>query len=192
LELKTRRDGKTPDYVQKDCSHGPNIGHGILSLVELVPQRDEGQHMHDSNHDAHEDQAVGHVHIRYHHVLEENLRAAEVAIHRSLGALQKGSIHAVNGVQRPVESGPEVTQVPHPSEEGRDVDVARAESKNGEHNRQNGSQKHGKLRRKDQLLPIGLSVSWSSVEPTLVGNVAPTKKPQAWALKEAIMPSSMK
>lgn len=86
------------------------------------------------------------------HVLLEQHRVLKVTVNRSLRAVQILAVHSVRGVQDAVERRPEVADVPHPLEDGRNVRVACAEAKHREQDRQDGTDEDGELELEKEII----------------------------------------
>lgn len=103
--------------------------------------------MHHSYNDTHKKDAIGHMHIGYHHVLEKLFGAAKMAVHYVIGTVEERPIHAVYSIKSTMETSTEIAQMPHPTEQWRYIDITCAEPKDREHNGQNRTKKDGKLKK---------------------------------------------
>lgn len=106
--------------------------------------------MHNDNDAAHQRNVIADaVHLIDAHFGQKYFRVLEMAVHGRFGTWKKLPIHAVNGVDDAMETGTEITDVPHPTKHWRNVLIARTKTKHGEQYGQNWSDEDGNLQLKE-------------------------------------------
>lgn len=87
--------------------------------------------MHNKNHTSHKVNIVVCIEFADTHFAQKDFRFTKMAvIELSSGRTpQISSIHTINGVNNPMESTAEITDMPHPLEHSVDIDITRTKTK---------------------------------------------------------------